>query len=67
MKRFRIIASLIALFLVLIVIVQNSDTVTTNILFMTISMPRAALLGVTLLIGMLIGYVFSKIRRSSKN
>lgn len=41
--------------LVLIVIFQNTDPVETRLLLVTIEMPRALLLGVTLVIGFLLG------------
>jgi len=50
-------ATLIAILLVLIVIVtlQNTETVDTKVLFMTLSMPRALLLFITLAVGVVIG------------
>ena len=41
--------------LVVIVVLQNTEVVETKILFTTISMPRAALLFGTLIIGFVIG------------
>lgn len=43
--------------MVLIVALQNTQSVETRILFMTVSMPRAVLLFVTLLIGFVLGLV----------
>jgi len=45
MSRAKIIAAAIAAVLVLIIVAQNRETVETHILFLTISMPRAILLG----------------------
>jgi uncharacterized integral membrane protein len=40
---------------VLIVVLQNTDSVDTRILFVTLTMPRAALLFGTLVVGFIIG------------
>jgi uncharacterized integral membrane protein len=55
MTKLKLYLALAATVLLAIVIVQNTDVVETKILFMTIAMPRAALLGITLLIGILVG------------
>ena len=55
MSRFKIYAALVLIVLVLIVILQNTTPVETKILFITITMPRAALLVITLLIGAVAG------------
>ena len=39
----------------LVIIVQNSETVRTQVLFFTLEMPRFVLLGLMLLIGFVIG------------
>lgn len=44
---------------VLIVVFQNRDPVETKFLFSSITMPRAALLGTTLLIGMAAGVLLT--------
>lgn len=49
-----LVAALLAL-LVLIVVLQNTETVETRILFVSIEMPRAALLFGTLVVGFAIG------------
>lgn len=49
-----LIAAALAI-LVLIVVLQNTETVETRILFTSISMPRAALLFGTLVIGFALG------------
>jgi uncharacterized integral membrane protein len=59
-----IIAVILGL-LAVIVIVQNTATVETNILWITISMPRAVLLAVTFALGALSGILFS-MRRSKQ-
>lgn len=59
MRKFKIYAALIAAVLIAIVIAQNTTVVETKILFATIAMPRAALLAVTLLAGVVIGIVLT--------
>ena len=59
MQKFKIYAALVAVLLMAIVIAQNTAVVETEILFMTIAMPRAALLAVTLLTGVVIGIVLT--------
>ena len=57
MSRKRIIVIAVVALLALILILQNTQTVDTKLLFITVSMPRALLLMVTLLAGFLIGLV----------
>lgn len=57
-----IIAAVLAI-LVLIIIFQNTETVETRILWITISMPRAVLLAITFALGALFGILFSMRRR----
>ena len=54
------------LVLVLIVIIQNVEIVEADLLFFTISMPKATLLGITLLIGIILGVVFATFRGRSR-
>lgn len=51
--------SLVALLVVLaiVVVLQNTESVETRLLFVEIAMPRAVLLFVTMLIGIVIGLV----------
>ncbi len=65
MKNAKQIAALVAGILAVIVIVQNTATVETHILWITISMPRAVLLALTFALGVLAGILFS-MRRSKK-
>ena len=65
MKNAKQIAALVAGILAVIVIVQNTATVETHILWITISMPRAVLLALTFALGALSGILFS-MRRSKK-
>ena len=60
--------------LAVIVAVQNTEAVDTRLLFMTVTMPRALLLIITLLIGAAVGLVIGarlnpreKPKESSKN
>ena len=65
-KNARLIAAAIVALLILIVVLQNLDQAPTRILFFTITMPRALLLFITLLIGFVIGLLFaSRPSRSS--
>jgi len=57
MKKFKLIVAAIAVVLVVIVILQNTASVDTRILFMTVSMPRALLLFVAMAVGFAGGLV----------
>ena len=57
MSRAKIIGVAVVTVLVLIILLQNTDTVETKLLFATIKMPRALLLFITLLVGFLVGLV----------
>ena len=59
MKNTKHIAAIVVGLLAIIVIVQNTATVDTYFLWITISMPRAVLLAVTFGLGMLSGILFS--------
>lgn len=51
MPKIRVIALLTLLLLTIVLILQNTHAVDTRLLFVTVSMPLAALLALTLLIG----------------
>lgn len=51
----KVILALVLVVLTMIVVLQNTALVETRILFLTVEMPRAALLALTLVIGMLAG------------
>jgi len=53
--RIKLVGIAIAALLTLIVVLQNTESVQTDILFVSITMPRAVLLFGTLVIGFLIG------------
>lgn len=55
MSKAKVYVALAVAVLMAIVIAQNTAVVETKILFMTIAMPRAALLAITLLIGVVVG------------
>ena len=59
MARVKIIAAIVLIVLVLVVVFQNTAPVETRLLFVTITMPRAALLAVTMLIGMVAGMLLA--------
>ena len=65
----RLIVAAVLVVLLLILIVQNTESVETRILFITVTLPRAVLLGVTLVLGWLIGIITSEVidRSSSKS
>jgi len=52
------LAGLLAL-LMIVLVLQNTEVVETKLLFMTVEMPRAALLLVSLLIGVVIGMILA--------
>jgi lipopolysaccharide assembly protein A len=55
MKNLRLYGALAAVLLVLIVIFQNTQPVTTKVLFFAVTMPNAVMIGITLLIGIAAG------------
>jgi putative membrane protein len=59
LKKIKLYTGLVLLAIVLIVVFQNTQTVETKFLFMTMTMPRAALLAITMLIGVFIGILIS--------
>jgi putative membrane protein len=57
MRHWKLIVFVVAAVLTIVVVVQNTQTVETKLLFITLTMPRAVLLFVTLLIGFVLGVV----------
>lgn len=55
MERAKLIGIVVVVLLTVIVVLQNIETVNTKILFLTLSMPRAALLFGTLGVGFIAG------------
>lgn len=61
MKKLKLAIALTALALISIIVLQNSEQIETKILFATITMPRAILLGVTFVIGIIVGLLIALI------
>lgn len=59
MGKAKLIAALVLMAVVLIIVLQNTQPVETRVLFMTLTMPRAALLAVTMLIGVGVGMLIA--------
>ena len=57
MQKAKTIAIIVIAILLIIVFLQNTQSVETKILFMTLTMPRVLLLAITLLVGFVIGLV----------
>jgi len=57
----RLIIVAVLVVLLVILIVQNTEAVETKILFITITLPRAILLGVTLAVGWVAGLISAEI------
>ncbi|MCA9120459.1 MAG: LapA family protein [Planctomycetaceae bacterium] len=55
MNKVKLVAIAVTSLLVLIVVLQNTQAVETNLLFLTVTMPNAALLFGTLIIGFALG------------
>lgn len=55
LTKFKVAGVAITAILVLVVVLQNTDAVETRILFVTVTVPRAALLFGTLIIGYVLG------------
>lgn len=55
MKQIKHIAAIVLAVLGIVIVLQNTDSVETNLLFVTVTMPRAVLLFITLLIGFVSG------------
>lgn len=59
MVKVKLAAALALILLVLIVVLQNTEAVETHFLFITFTMPRAALLAITFLVGAAAGILLS--------
>jgi putative membrane protein len=55
MVRAKLITALVLVAVVIVVVFQNTQPVETKLLFVTMTMPRATLLAITLLIGIAVG------------
>lgn len=63
---FRIIAVAATVVLTVILVVQNTETVETRILFATVVMPRAVLLAITFLLGIIVGLLIAFLRKRKR-
>lgn len=59
LKKIKIAAVVVALILVGIVLLQNTESMETRILFMTITMPRALLIASSFLLGGAVGVILA--------
>ncbi len=59
LKKIKLYTGLVLLAAVIILVFQNTQAVETKFLFMTMTMPRAALLAITMLIGIFIGILIT--------
>ncbi len=59
MRKAKLIAAVVMLLLAAIVVLQNTDTVQTDILWIHVEMPRVVLLAVTLIFGVIGGYLLA--------
>ena len=66
MKRFKVLGIGVMALLIVTIALQNTESVDTNILFYTITLPRALLLAATAAIGFIIGVLSSFRIRSKK-
>ena len=66
LKKIKLYTGLVLLAAFLILVFQNTQAVETKFLFMTMTMPRAALLAITMLIGVFIGILMA-LALSGKN
>ena len=68
MTKFKVVVLTVVGLLVLIVVLQNTETVETRLLFVTVTMPRAVLLFGTLLTGFALGVLTAgRIARKPKH
>lgn len=64
LKAVKNIGIALALIIVLIVVLQNTQSVETRVLFVSFSMPRALLLAITLVVGVITGLLMgTRLRR----
>jgi putative membrane protein len=71
-SKLRIIGIAVIVLIVVVVVLQNTQAVETKLLFLTVTMPRAALLFGTLIIGFAIGvltagHIVSSVKRGPPN
>lgn len=66
MSRIKLIAGGILVLLVAVVCLQNTETVDTRLLFITVSMPRIVLLAVSFLVGLIVGGILTSVMLSKQ-
>ena len=66
MQKAKLISAITAILLVVVVILQNTTSVDTKLLFITISAPVAVLIGFSLLIGVVAGMLIAMSLSSKK-
>jgi uncharacterized integral membrane protein len=69
MVKVKTVAIIVLALLALVLVVQNTETIETRLLFFTLRMPRAALLLITLAVGFSLGVIVSLVlsgRRAGK-
>lgn len=59
----RLIAVLVGVVVALVIVLQNTEAVDTRLLFVTITMPRAVLLLITFLLGVIVGLLAAFLRK----
>lgn len=67
LERYHLILGIISVFFIIIFTLQNSETVTVNLLFWKMEMSRIILILVVLLIGFLLGYIFHGARKKQSD
>ncbi|MDT8301668.1 MAG: lipopolysaccharide assembly protein LapA domain-containing protein [Sedimentisphaerales bacterium] len=68
MKKAKLVAIIVLSILIFIIFLQNTESVETKILFMQVSMPRAILLILTFIVGLVAGTIITSLllRKSEK-
>ncbi len=61
MAKFKLLASLVLAVLGIIIVLQNTESVQTRLLFITVEMPRAVLLFTTTMVGFALGVLVALI------
>lgn len=57
----RLIIAAIVVLAIVVLIIQNTEAVETRIFFITITLPRAILLGITLVLGWIVGLITAEL------
>lgn len=65
--RNKLIATGVVVVLVVVLALQNTETVATTLLFATVSMPRAVLLFATFVLGLGCGFLLARARSKRKS